>query len=170
MAALERFLSGIDKLTEWAAKGAIWLMIPLILTVVYEVIVRYVFNAPTIWHFEVSRMMAGVVFFFTSAWIMVRRGHIRVDLFYAKFSPRGQAILDAVLTLILVFPLWAVAIPYFIEWAADSWRIHEVSSESAWRVAMYPIKTVGPIAIILLVLAVLAAFIRDIKTIIRGER
>ena len=170
MVVLERFLSGIDKLTEWAAKGAIWLIVPLILTVVYEVIARYVFNAPTIWHFEVSRMMAGVIFFFTSAWIMVLRRHIRVDILYDRFSPRTQAIIDVVLTLILVLPLWAVAIPYFIEWLGNSWRVRETSSDSAWRVAMYPIKTMGVIGIILLVLAILVSFIRDIKTITRGVR
>ena len=170
MVILERVLSGIDKLTEWAAKFGIWLIVPLILTVVYEVISRYAFNAPTIWHFEVSRMMAGVIFFFTSAWIMILRRHGRVDIIYERFSPRVQAIIDVVLTLILVFPLWLVAIPYFIEWAGDSWRVRETSSDSAWRVAMYPIKTMGVIGIILLVLAILVSFIRDIKTVIRGVR
>ena len=170
MAVLERVMSGVDKLTEWAAKGAIWLIVPLILTVVYEVVARYAFNAPTIWHFEVSRMMAGVIFFFTSAYIMVIRRHVRVDIIYERLSPRAQAIIDVVLTLILVFPLWAVAVPHFIEWAGDSWRVRETSSDSAWRVAMYPIKTMGVIGIILLVLAVLVSFIRDIKTSIKGER
>lgn len=170
MVILERVMSGVDKLTEWAAKGAIWLIVPLIATVVYEVISRYVFNAPTIWHFEISRMMAGVIFFFTSAWIMVRRRHVRVDIIYERFSPRIQAIIDVFFTLILVFPLWGLSIPYFIEWAGNSWKIGEVSSDSAWRIAIYPIKTVGVIGIILLVLAVLVSFIRDIKTSIKGER
>jgi TRAP-type mannitol/chloroaromatic compound transport system permease small subunit len=170
MAVLERSLSGVDKLTEWAAKFGIWLIVPLILTVVYEVVARYAFNAPTIWHFEVSRMIAGVIFFFTSAYIMVLRRHVRVDIIYERFSPRTQAIIDVVLTLILVFPLWAVSIPYFIEWTAHSWEIRETSSDSAWRVIMYPIKTMGLIGIILLVLAITVSFIRDIKTIVKGER
>ena len=163
-------MSGVDKLTEWAAKGAIWLIVPLILTVVYEVVARYAFNAPTIWHFEVSRMMAGVIFFFTSGYIMVLRRHIRVDIIYDRFSPRTQAIIDVVLTLILVFPLWFLVLPYFFEWAGNSWKIRETSSDSAWRVIMYPIKTMGVIGVVLLALAILVSFIRDIKTIVKGER
>lgn len=170
MAVLERVMKGVDKLTEWAAKGAIWLIVPLILTVVYEVVSRYGFDRPTIWHFEVSREMAGVIFFFTSGYIMTLRRHIRVDIIYDRFSPRTQAIIDVVFTLILVFPLWLFAVPYLIDWVGDAWRIGEKSSESVWRIPVYPIKTMGLIGIILLVLAVLVAFIRDIKTIIKGER
>ena len=170
MAVLERSLRVVDKLTEWAAKGAIWLIVPLILTVVYEVISRYGFDRPTIWHFEVSREMAGVIFFWTSAWIMVLRRHIRVDIIYDRFSPRVQAIIDIVFTLILVFPLWFVGTHYFFDWLGDSWRIGERSSESVWRVPVYPIKTMGFIGIILLNLAILVSFIRDIKTVVKGER
>ena len=170
MAVLERVMSGVDKLTEWAAKGAIWLIVPLILTVVYEVISRYGFDRPTIWHFEVSREIAGVIFFWTSAYIMVLRRHIRVDIIYARFSPRTQAIIDIIFTLILVFPLWLIAVHYFFDWVVDAWRIGERSSESVWRVPVYPIKTMGFIGIILLNLAILVSFIRDIKTCIKGER
>lgn len=170
MAVFERFLSGIDKLTEWAAKGVIWLMLVLIATVIYEVVSRYVFNAPTIWHFEISRMLTGTIFLLTSAYVMTRRSHIRVDILYSHFSPRGQAIADVVLTLILVFPLWAVSLYYFTDWAAEAWAIKERSSDSTWRVITYPFKTVAPVGIFLMVLAILVAFIRDIKTIIRGQR
>jgi TRAP-type mannitol/chloroaromatic compound transport system permease small subunit len=92
-----------------------------------------------------------------------------VDLFYQKFSPRGKAILDTILYLLLVFPLWIWVMPQLIEWTQISWEIQERSSDSAWRNIIYPFKTVAPIAIFLLLLGLFATFVRDVRTIIRGQ-
>ena len=80
-----------------------------------------------------------------------------------------QAILDAVLYLLLVFPMWIWVMPRMIEWVQTSWAIHEQSSDSAWRNIIYPFKTVAPVAIFLLLLGLLATFIRDVRTIVRGK-
>ena len=170
MAVLERILSGIDFICEWAGKLVSFLVLLLIAVVVYEVISRYVFNAPTMWAFEIERMLGGTIFVMGFAWVLVQKAHVRVDLFYQRFSPRGQAILDAVFTLLLVFPLWIWVMPRMIEWVQISWAIQERSSDSAWRNIIYPFKTVAPIGISLLLLALVATFIRDLRTIFRGKR
>lgn len=169
MVVLERILRVVDIICEWTGKLSSSLVIFLILVIVYEVISRYGFNAPTIWAWEVSRMLGGSLFVLGFAWILIMKGHIRVDLLYKRLSPRGQAILDVVFTLLLVFPLWAVVLPHMIEWTRESWAIREVSSDSAWRVMIYPFRTVAPVAIALLVLALIATFIRDLRTIARGK-
>jgi len=170
MAVLERILNGIDFICVWAGKLAAFLVLLLMAAVVYEVISRYVFDAPTMWSFEIQRMVGGTIFVMGFAWVLIMKAHVRVDLFYQRFSPRGQAILDAVLTLLLVFPLWIVVMPRMIEWVQISWAIQERSSDSAWRNIIYPFKTVAPIGISLLLLALVTTFIRDIRTIFRGKR
>ncbi|HEY83245.1 MAG TPA: TRAP transporter small permease subunit [Dehalococcoidia bacterium] len=170
MAIIRRILHGIDFVCIWAGKLSAFLVIPLILAVVYEVVSRYGFDAPTIWAFEIERMLGGTMFVMGLAWVLLMRAHVRVDLFYQRWSPRGQAILDAVLTLLIVFPLWAVVLPDMAEFAIKSWAIHEQSSDSAWRNIIYPFKTVMPVAFTLLLLALVTTFIRDIETIIRGKR
>jgi len=169
MIVLERILKGIDFICERVAKFASFLVVLLILVVVYEVVSRYAFDAPTIWAFEIARMVGGSLFVLGFAWVLIIKAHIRVDLLYQRLSPRGQAILDVIFTLIMVFPLWIVAMPRMIEWTQNSWALHEVSSDSAWRVPIYPFKTVAPIAISLLLLALVATFIRDLRTIVRGK-
>jgi len=103
------------------------------------------------------------------AWVLLMKGHIRIDIFYKRLTPSGQAIIDLVLTLLLVFPLWIGVMPSMISWTIDSWVIREVSSDSAWRVIIYPLKTVAPISIILLLLALVATFMRDVRTIVRRK-
>jgi TRAP-type mannitol/chloroaromatic compound transport system permease small subunit len=169
MAALDRFLSGIDFICTWAGKLSAFLVIPLILAVVYEVTSRYGFDRPTIWAFEIERMVGGTLFIMGFSWVLIQKAHVRVDLFYQRMSPRGQAILDAVLYLLLVFPMWIWVMPRMIEWVQTSWAIHEQSSDSAWRNIIYPFKTVAPVAIFLLLLGLLATFIRDVRTIVRGK-
>lgn len=170
MVVLERILNGIDFICVWAGKLTSYLILLLIAAVVYEVVSRYAFDAPTIWSFEVQRMLGGTVFVMGFAWVLLMKAHVRVDLLYQRLSPRGQAILDAVLTLLLVFPLWIMVMPRMIEWVQISWAIHEESSDSAWRNIIYPFKTVAPIAIFLLILALVTTFIRDLGTIFRGKR
>ncbi|MFQ5997249.1 MAG: TRAP transporter small permease subunit [Dehalococcoidales bacterium] len=169
MVVIERILNGIDFICIWSGKLAAFLVIPLILAVVYEVTSRYGFDRPTIWAFEIERMVGGSLFIMGFAWVLIMKAHIRVDLLYKRLSPRGKAILDVVLTLLLVFPLWLWVMPQMIEWVQTSWAIHERSSDSAWRNIIYPFKTVAPIAIFLLLLALFTTFVRDVRTIVRGK-
>ena len=170
MIVIERILQGIDFICIWTGKLAAFLVIILIVVVVYEVVSRYAFDRPTMWAFEIERMVGGSMFVLGFAWVLIMRAHVRVDLLYQRLSPRGQAILDAVLTLLIVFPLWIMVMPRMIEWVQISWAIHEESSDSAWRNIIYPFKTVAPIAIFLLILALVTTFIRDLGTIFRGKR
>ena len=169
MVALDRFLKGIDFICIWTGKLASFLVLILMAAVVYEVTSRYGFDKPTIWAFEIERMVGGTLFVLGFSWVLIQKAHVRVDLFYQRMSPRGQAILDAVLYLLLVFPLWIWVMPRMIEWTQTSWAIHERSSDSAWRNIIYPFKTVAPVAVSLLLLGLLATFIRDVRTIFRGQ-
>ena len=169
MIVIDRILQGIDFICIWTGKLAAFLVIPLILAVVYEVTSRYGFNRPTIWAFEIERMVGGTLFVLGFSWVLIQKAHVRVDLFYQRFSPRGKAILDATLYLLLVFPMWIWVMPRMIEWVQISWAIHEQSSDSAWRNIIYPFKTVAPVAIFLLLLGLVATFIRDVRTIVRGK-
>lgn len=169
MSAIERILRGIDFTCVWVGKLASALVVFLILVIVYEVVSRYGFDSPTIWSFEIARMLGGSLFVLGFAWVLVMKAHVRVDILYKNLSPRGQAILDVIFTLLLVLPLWIAVMPRMIEWTWQSWALHEVSSDSAWRVIIYPFKTVAPVAIFLLILALVTTFIRDLGTIVRGK-
>ena len=169
MGVLERILQGIDFICIWTGKLASFLVLILIVAVVWEVTSRYGFDRPTIWAFEIERMVGGTLFVMGFSWVLLQKAHVRVDLFYQRFSPRGKAILDATLYLLLVFPLWIWVMPQMIEWVQTSWAIQERSSDSAWRNIIYPFKTVAPVAISLLLLGLVATFIRDVRTIVRGK-
>ena len=70
----------------------------------YEVFVRYVFNAPTTWAFDLSYIMYGALFFMAGAYTLSRGGHVRADMLYRIWQPRTQASVDLVLYVLFFFP------------------------------------------------------------------
>ena len=54
MVAVQKFLQIIDSISEWSGRIFMWLIVPLTVVVVYEVIARYFFQSPHIWAPEVT--------------------------------------------------------------------------------------------------------------------
>ena len=154
---------------ELSGKIFMVLIFPLIGALTYEVIVRYAFNAPTIWAYDISYMVYGSHFMLGATYCLYKGGHIRTDVFYEKFSVRWQGRVDAFLYLFFFFP----GMIYFFlagwEEALHSWDILEESLMSPWRPALYPFKTVIPIAALLLLIQGVSELLKSIYAGIRGR-
>ena len=83
-----RFLALIDGLSRVSGWVASLLIVPLIFASVYEVFSRYLFNAPTIWAYEIGYMATGTYFFLGMAYALKERAHIRIDLFLVAFPSK----------------------------------------------------------------------------------
>jgi TRAP-type C4-dicarboxylate transport system permease small subunit len=66
----------------------------------YEVVMRYVFNAPTVWVHDMTIGLSAVAFVVGGAYAMQRRDHIRITLVYEMFPPLGRRVLDVINLLI----------------------------------------------------------------------
>src|SRR5690554_4888028 len=95
-----RFIEFADRLSGWFGKGFGWLIVLMTLGTGYEVIVRYIFNAPTPWALDVSFIMYGTLFMMGGAYTLSRGGHVQGDFIYRLWQPRTQAKLDLVLYLL----------------------------------------------------------------------
>ena len=82
----------IERLSGGFGIVAAAIVAPLVIATVYEVFARYLFNAPTIWAYEIAYMAMGTNFLLGAAYTLRERGHIRIDLVYARFSPRVRAL------------------------------------------------------------------------------
>jgi TRAP-type mannitol/chloroaromatic compound transport system permease small subunit len=164
---LVAWIDGLSTVTGWAAG---WLMVPMTLAVVYEVIARYAFNAPTIWAYDTTYMLFGAQFMLAASYTLLRGGHIRTDVFYEKWSPRTRAVIDTVSYVFFFFPgMLFVLYAGWVE-ATFSWRIGERSDWSAWRPIIYPLKFVIPLSAGLLLLQGFAELVRCLRTIRGGAR
>lgn len=167
---MHSFLHLADWLSTWSAKAFSWLIVVLTLAIFYEVIVRYAFNAPTVWAWDVSYMLYGAHFMMGIAYTLHRKGDVRIDVFYKNFSPRTQATIDLCLYPIFFFPGLIILLYAGIIQTAYSWSIDEKTGVTMWRVPIYPFKTILPLATFLLLLQGTAEFIRTIHTAVKGKK
>jgi len=159
----------IDSISDRIGRLFAWLIIPLVGGLSYEVFARYLFGAPTVWAYDTTYMLYGSHFMLGAGYTLLRKGHIRTDIFYNNFSPRTQGAIDATLYLLFFFPgiiyfLWAGAAE-----AVHSWTLLERSDASPWRPPLYPFKTVIPVAAFLLLLQGIAEFFKSLHAARKGE-
>lgn len=157
---MTRFVHTIEGLSLWVGRAFGWCILILTLSVSYEVFVRYVLNAPTVWAFDMMVQMYGALFLMAGAYALAQDSHVRGDVLYRLFSVRWQARVDFVLYLLFFFP--GIIALFWFGWdiAADSWRYKEVSWNSPARIQIYFFKTLIPAAGLLLILQGLAELVR----------
>ena len=165
---LNTILKCFDWISEWSGRIFVWLVIPLTVVVVFEVISRRVFNAPHIWATEVTNYIYGPHFMLVAAYTLLYKAHVSIDIIYGRFSPRTRGILDILTYLVFFFPFCIIVFTQGIVFAQTSWSIGETSDSAALRVVPL-IKTVIPVTFGLLLLQGLANFIRSIMLAVRGK-
>ncbi len=142
---MARVITGIDWFSHWVGWTVCWITVPLFLAMVYEVVARYAFTAPTMWAYDISRMLYGALFMLGAGYALCKGVHIRADFLYRNWSVRAQGRVDAALYLLLYFPGLAVFLWTTTDFAALSWLRGERGMDTAWMPYMGPIKTVLPI-------------------------
>ena len=166
---MQFFILTIDRFSTAVGKSFAWYIIILTFAEAYEVFVRYVLDDPTTWAYDVSYNMYGALFFIAGAYTLARNGHVRGDVVYRLLKPRVQAGIDLVLFLTFFFP-GVIALAYAgWEYAAESWRYHEVSVFSPADIPIFPLKTLIPVGGVLLFIQGLAEVARCILCLRLGH-
>ncbi len=168
MLALDRVLAAIDFISEWSGKAVGYLILPIVGVMVFEVISRYAFNAPTIWSTDVVIMLAGTLYIIGGAYTHYLHGHISVDTLYDLLSPRWQTVTRVVLH----FPLFVLYIGVLLWVGTEFWWESMVEGEHAgtlWNPLVWPFKMMIPLGALLIMLQGLAQFVRDVRALVTGE-
>lgn len=156
--------TAIDTFNEKFGFLASYLVLPLIFVVVWEVIMRYGFNAPTPWAFELTVFLYGVHYCFALAYAHKHDGHVAIDVFEARMSPRPRLILRIITNVVLFIPTIGLLTYYTGVMAVNSWQQWEHAS-SSWAPPVYPLKTLMAIGFLLFFLQGIAKLIQDIRRI-----
>ncbi|MEM9602850.1 MAG: TRAP transporter small permease subunit [Pseudomonadota bacterium] len=155
-----KFIHAIEGLSQWVGRAFGWCILILTLSVSYEVFVRYVLNAPTVWAFDMMVQMYGALFLMAGPYALAQDAHVRGDVLYRLFSVKWQARIDFVLYILFFFPGMMALFWYGWEIASDSWRYKEVSWNSPARIQIYFFKTLIPVAGLLLMFQGFAEMLR----------
>lgn len=156
-----------NRISEYSAKMLVWLILALIFVFCWEVLLRGMFNAPTIWAHEGSQYIFGVYFALGGAYALKAKSMVNVDIFVNKLSPRTRAIIDVVTAFITFLFLVAII------WKGLDLIIYSIKagerSSTAWSPIVWPIKITVVIGTSLLAFQALSDFIRNLTFAISGK-
>ena len=136
----------IDRFTDAIGRLVALSMLFLVVTISYEVIMRYVFNAPTIWVYESSFMVNGSAFMLGCGYALFKGAHVRTDIFWENYSERQKGIVDLVSYILLFYPVMITFMLISVDDAVHSFDTGERSQESVWRVIMWPFRATIPLS------------------------
>jgi TRAP-type mannitol/chloroaromatic compound transport system permease small subunit len=141
----------IDTFSLWTGRAVAWLAVPLMLSMAYEVFARYLFTAPTVWAYDVSRMVSGAMFVLGAAYALSKGVHIRADFIYQRWSAKTQGRMDAALYLVCYFPAMLIFLWVASDWAWISVSRAERGTDTAWMPMLGPVKSCLPVGIAFLI-------------------
>lgn len=160
----------IDRITVFVGKTLACLMVPLLLLVFANAMLRYVLGLGHVWLFESVGYCFAILAVGLVGWTMKENEHVRVDIFYAMMGPRKKAMIDIFGIVFFVAPflwlMWDRSLPY----VQRSWKTREGSMEISGIPYVWLLKTCLLGFCALLGLATIAFLIRSIYTLITGQR
>ena len=151
----------IDTVSSVIGKISSYVLLITIAATVIEVAARYLFNAPTVWSYEVEMFTCGGLYVLVGAYCQLHKTHVSVDVFYQMWSKQVQRYMR----MLVYFPLiliFSVAITYMgAEYALTSVKMAE-RSYTSWGPVVWPVKLLLPIGSFFLVLQAISDFLRDL--------
>jgi TRAP-type mannitol/chloroaromatic compound transport system permease small subunit len=166
----------IDRFSEATGYLILLLFIPLIMSNVIEVIMRYFLKQPTSWAAEMTVFSNGSIFMLGAAYALLKGAHIRTDVFYADFSDRKKGLIDLVTLVVFFMPAMALVFYISIDDFFYAYSISERSNIGLWQPPVWPFRGVIPLAALLLFIQGISEILKSFwavktgKTLIQHEK
>ncbi len=167
---IKNLLSNTEAFIDWSGRTVSWLSLFLVLVTFVVVVLRYIFDSGSIALQETTTYLHASIFLIGMAYTLQQDAHVRVDIFYARFSKEGKAWVNVFGSLFLLLPFML-----FISWVswpyiADSWSVLEGSREAGGLPGVFLLKSLILTMTFLLSLQAFTQIARNFETILRGKK
>ena len=159
----------IDKFNLLIGKIVSWIIVPLFLAMVYEVIARKFFLAPTMWAYDMSRFMYGGMFMLGAAYDLSRGEHIRAACLHRNFKSKNQGLVDFWLYLIFYFPGLIFFLYMTTGFVLESIQRQEKGMDTAWMPLLWPIKACLWFGIVFLLIQGVSELLKSYYAMKKGK-
>jgi len=150
----------IDRFSERVGRAVSWLTLAMVIMTFSIVVLRYAFDRGWTSMQESVTWMHASVFMLGAAYALRTGDHVRVDIFYKKLSPRGQALVDILGTLLLLLPLCAYLLWESWPYVSQSWAVREGSREASGLGGLFLLKSVILVTALMLTLQGVSEIVR----------
>lgn len=152
MGVLKKIGNGITIANEKINNAASWLIYPLVIVIMIEVVMRYFLNHPTNWVYDMTWILYGIFVFLGGAHGLHTGVHVKADIIYNMLPKKGQIIFDIVSYVIFFFPVMIIMVYSTFTYLLKSIAVHEVSIYTTWAPVLWPCKLVLCISMFMLLL------------------
>ncbi len=166
---MERLADGLDWINRWVGRGISWVTAIMVAVVTMDVIMRYLFKKSYVFIQELEWHLFGVVFLIGAGYTLLHDAHVRVDVFYQRFTPRQKAWLNLIGTLLFLLPGCYLVITTSWQFVANSWVVREGSPDPGGLPARYILKAAIPLGFSLVALQGISLGIKSFL-VIHGYR
>lgn len=157
----------IDQTSRWSGHLFAPIALVYMLIIVYEVVMRYLFERPTNWAHELSTFLFGAQFMLGGAFCLWRGSMVNVEIFHVHIPFRVRAALDAVL---MVLP---VTICLLLFWFGGQMFLSSLAqlerTNTVWAPPLYPLRGMIPLAALLMLSQVIAQLLRRVYAACTGR-
>ncbi len=167
MNRLEHFLHYIDRINEKIGQGVSFLLIPIAIITIIEVILRYIFNKPTLWVWDTNLQIFGIVILLGVGYTLLHDRHVRVEVIMTRVPPKVRLFLELLAMLMLMY----VAAELVWQGGINGWEsfVNRERLNTIWAPPIFQIKMLYPIAGILLFFQCVAKIIRELQPLFKGK-
>ncbi|MGQ9616508.1 MAG: TRAP transporter small permease subunit [Spirochaetota bacterium] len=158
--AVKTYVRTMDSISTVLGKFVMFWVVGMIGILIYETISRTIFNKPHIWAVEMAQFVMAAYYTMGGCYSHLIEGHVRMDLFYQRWSAKRRAIWDLITAPFLLFYL-AVLLIGALQGIKYSLKYNQVTY-SAWAPPVAPIKIIMAVGIALMTLQTISQFFKDI--------
>lgn len=155
---MKRIAKRIESFIDKVGGLASYLILAILAFITFEVVSRYVFNAPTNWVWLMSKQFFGVFVIIGGSYALIHKQHIRIEVFYDRYPPLMKTIIRWLSLLGAMIFLGALL------WKGgamglDAWQMKE-KAIGMFKLPLYPLKMSIPVGVALYILGCLVFFSR----------
>ncbi len=137
-------IAGIERAVDTMGRAASWLSLAIVVLMAVDVLLRYAFSVGSVWAQELEWHLLAPLVLFGMTYALLKGEHVRVDVFYTRYSLRGKAAVDLVASL-LAIAIAILVIRYSINYVGQAYSIDEVSSDPGGLTHRWMLKALIPI-------------------------
>jgi len=166
MGILTGIIRCIDRLNTWVGKLAGCVALLMVFVVTTDVIMRYAFDTTFVAVQELEWHLFGILFLLGAGYTLLVDGHVRVDVFYQRLSPKGQAWINFIGVLLFMLPGCYLVLDTSWQFLSMSYVIGEGSPDPGGLPARWALKAFIPIGFVLIALQGISLGIKSFLIII----
>lgn len=166
MGILNGIVRIIDRINTWVGKAAGYIALLMVIIVTTDVIMRYAFDTTFVAVQELEWHLFGVLFLMGAGYTLMVDGHVRVDLFYQRLSPKGKAWINLIGVLFFLLPGCYLVLETSIQFFEMSYRINEGSPDPGGLPARWALKFFIPLGFSLVTIQGVSMGIKAFLTLI----